>query len=57
MPRHSRDEVLENELLYFHKSFLLGGYGGREGEKGEGRDCYNEKRRLGVRLHMVDKQS
>lgn len=44
MPRHSRGKVLENELLYFHKSFLLGGYGGREGEKGEGRDCYNEKR-------------
>lgn len=43
MPRHSRDDVLENELLYFHKSFLLRGYGGRGG-KGEGRDCYNEQR-------------
>lgn len=31
MPRHSRDDVLENELLYFHKSFLLRGYGGGKG--------------------------
>lgn len=37
MPRHSRGDILENELLYFHKSFLLRGRRGREGEKGEGR--------------------